>query len=586
MSTTLGNWTTSSHLVNFYEREASDDLAVFRLYHYDPTLAGAIVFVLLFLGTSVVHTWQVYRSRCWFAIPLIAGGLFEVIGYAGRCVSSKESPNWTLGPYIIQAILLLVAPALFAATIYMELGRIMTLVRGEDRALIRKAWLTKAFVGGDILSFFLQGGGGGYQASGTLDALKTGSDIIIAGLFVQLLFFGVFLVASILFHRSIIRIPTGHSANPNVPWKRHLKVLYITGTLIMVRSIFRAVEYLQGFNGYLLRHEAYLYVFDAALMLLVMLIFNFIHPGEIATAIGYDQAKSDGEVELIGHGRHERLMSDSSAADVPEAFDFKLYRYNPSLPAAITAVIVFTILTISHVWRLYNARAKYFIAFTLGGAFQSVGYAGRIWNHYDESSIGGFVMQAILILVAPALYAASIYMILGRLIRTLRASDLSLVPPKWVTRIFVAGDVVAFSLQAGGGGVQAAGTLELYNIGEKIIITGLFVQIAFFGFFVITSILFHHRLNSRPTEMALTGSVPWRRYLYVLYATSLIILVRSIFRVVEYLQGNAGYLISHEIFLYIFDTILMAAVMLIFLLWYVQHLEQQKVLQSLELNSS
>ncbi|CAI6064525.1 unnamed protein product [Clonostachys chloroleuca] len=580
MSVTLGNPTANFHL-NAHGRDASDDLVVFRLYHYDPTLIGAVVFVLFFLGTSFFHIWQLYRSRCWFAIPLIVGGLFEVIGYAGRCVSSKESPNWTLGPYIIQAILLLVAPALFAATIYMELGRIMILVRGEDRAVIRRTWLTKAFVGGDILSFFLQGGGGGYQASGTLEALKTGSDIIIAGLFVQLLFFGVFLVVSVLFHRSIVRIPTSHSTNPNVPWKRHLNVLYLTGTLIMIRSIFRAVEYLQGFNGYLLRHEAYLYVFDAALMLFVMIIFNFIHPGEIMMASGYDQPKSDGEIELISQGRHERLP-----ADVPEVFDFKLYRYNPSLPAAVTAVIVFTILTVLHVWRLYKARAKYFIAFTLGGAFQSVGYAGRIWNHYDESSIGGFVMQAILILVAPALYAASIYMILGRLIRTLRASDLSLVPPQWVTRIFVAGDVVAFSLQAGGGGVQAAGTLELYNIGEKIIITGLFVQIAFFGFFVITSILFHNRLNSRPTEIALTGSVPWRRYLYVLYATSMIILVRSIFRVVEYLQGNAGYLISREIFLYVFDTILMAVVMLIFLLWYVQHLEQQKVLEQLELSSS
>jgi hypothetical protein len=64
-------------------------------------------------------------------------------------------------------------------------------------------------------------------------------------------------------------------------------------------------------------------------------------------------------------------MSDTGPADVPEVFDFKLYRYNPSLPAAITAVIVFTILTVLHVWRLYKARAKYFIAFTLGGACKS-----------------------------------------------------------------------------------------------------------------------------------------------------------------------------------------------------------------------
>lgn len=83
----------------------------------------------------------------------------EIIGYAGRAKSGNESPDWTLGPYIIQAILLLVAPALFAATIYMELGRIITVVDGESRVMIRKEWMTKLFVTGDVLSFFLQGGG-------------------------------------------------------------------------------------------------------------------------------------------------------------------------------------------------------------------------------------------------------------------------------------------------------------------------------------------------------------------------------------------------------------------------------------------
>lgn len=85
-----------------------------------------------------------------------------MIGYAARCKSGSESPDWTLGPYIIQAILLLVAPSLFAATIYMQLGRIIMLLHGESRALIRKQWLTKIFVTGDVLSFVLQGGGMGF----------------------------------------------------------------------------------------------------------------------------------------------------------------------------------------------------------------------------------------------------------------------------------------------------------------------------------------------------------------------------------------------------------------------------------------
>ncbi|CCT67821.1 related to Rtm1p [Fusarium fujikuroi] len=264
-------------------------------------------------------------------------------------------------------------------------------------------------------------------------------------------------------------------------------------------------------------------------------------------------------------------MADTETA----GFDFKLYRYDPSLPAAVVSTVIFAVLSILHTWRLIRVRAYYFTPFVVGGFFETVGYAGRIWSHFDKLSVGGFVLQAIPILVAPALFAASIYMILGRLIRTVGAAHLSLVPVKWVTRIFVTGDVIAFSLQAGGGGIQSAGTLDLYNLGEKIIIAGLFVQIVVFGFFVVTSILFHTRLLKSPTPESLRGDVPWARYLYVLYATSFLILVRSIFRVVEYLQGNKGYLISHEVFLYVFDAILMALVMLIFMIWYVKHLQKK-----------
>lgn len=57
--------------------------------------------------------------------------------------------------------------------------------------------------------------------------------------------------------------------------------LYAASTLIMIRSIFRIIEYAQGFTGYLLEHEVYLYIFDATLMLAVVLIFNVVHPSEV-----------------------------------------------------------------------------------------------------------------------------------------------------------------------------------------------------------------------------------------------------------------------------------------------------------------
>ena len=59
----------------------------------------------------------------------------------------------------MQTLLILLAPVLFAASLYMELGRIILLVDGESASLVRRTWLTKIFVGGDVLSFLVQSAG-------------------------------------------------------------------------------------------------------------------------------------------------------------------------------------------------------------------------------------------------------------------------------------------------------------------------------------------------------------------------------------------------------------------------------------------
>jgi hypothetical protein len=73
--------------------------------------------------------------------------------------ATQDYGDYTLGPYIMQSVLLLVAPALFAASIYMELGRIVLMVDGERSLFIRRTWLTKLFVTGDVLSFLMQSSG-------------------------------------------------------------------------------------------------------------------------------------------------------------------------------------------------------------------------------------------------------------------------------------------------------------------------------------------------------------------------------------------------------------------------------------------
>ena len=81
-------------------------------------------------------------------------------------MSSQETPDWTKGPYILQTVMLLLGPTLYAASIYMVLGRIMRLLNATHYSVIRVTWLTKIFVFGDVLSFLAQALGTSPHAMG------------------------------------------------------------------------------------------------------------------------------------------------------------------------------------------------------------------------------------------------------------------------------------------------------------------------------------------------------------------------------------------------------------------------------------
>jgi len=111
---------------------------------------------------------------------------------------------------------------------------------------------------------------------------------------------------------------------------------------------------------------------------------------------------------------------------------------------------------------------------------------------------------------------------------------------------------------------MASGSLSAVHTGEKIIILGLVIQILFFSGFVVVSAVFHYRMWRFPTPKSLDTDSSWRISLWSLYFGSVLIWVRCVFRLVEYAQGNSGYLISHEVFLYIFDALLIFGTTIIF----------------------
>ena len=71
-------------------------------------------------------------------------------------------------------------------------------------------------------------------------------------------------------------------------------------TLIYIRSIYRTIELLQGWRGYLLIREKYFIALDGSMMTLAVAVFNFVNPsfglasGEEEIANG--STSRDGEI--------------------------------------------------------------------------------------------------------------------------------------------------------------------------------------------------------------------------------------------------------------------------------------------------
>ncbi|KAF3008474.1 hypothetical protein E8E13_004553 [Curvularia kusanoi] len=231
-----------------------------------------------------------------------------------------------------------------------------------------------------------------------------------------------------------------------------------------------------------------------------------------------------------------------------------IYQYAPSKAACVLAAGLFGLSALYHTFQLLRSRAWFYTSFVIGAWMMTVGYVARFISAKDPAALGPYIMQSLFIILPPSLYAATIYMIYGRLVLFVNATEASIIRPTLVTKVFVCGDVVAFFMQAGGGGMMAQASMT--DMGQKIMLIGLFVQMAFLAFFLTLAIIFWLRMSKSPKQYAVQqyGKHSWDKLLKMVVAAAVVVILRCAFRVVEFAQGHSGYLVSHEVFMYICDA--------------------------------
>ncbi|EPS32291.1 hypothetical protein PDE_07251 [Penicillium oxalicum 114-2] len=240
----------------------------------------------------------------------------------------------------------------------------------------------------------------------------------------------------------------------------------------------------------------------------------------------------------------------------------EFYPYTPSAPAGYAFVVIFGIATIIHFALMFPYRAAYFLPLVIGGVCEAFGYYGRAWSHHDRTDIRSWALQEMLILCAPPLVAATIYMVLGRIIRAFDAEHLSSMRPKRLTLVFVMNDIICFCTQLGGAGVQVTGDANVMNIGKKVVLAGLIFSLFIFIIFVAIAVTFHRRLQRESTPiLTMNPDLPWKRYMVMLYVACGALAVRNLVRTIQFGANRTADINTKEAYIYIFDAFLMALAM-------------------------
>ncbi|KAL3459773.1 RTA1 like protein-domain-containing protein [Aspergillus heterothallicus] len=255
------------------------------------------------------------------------------------------------------------------------------------------------------------------------------------------------------------------------------------------------------------------------------------------------------------------------------------WTFCPNLLAAVLFTVLYGLCIFIHLFLAIKTRKKFCWVIIMGSVWLTVGFALRAKAAHHISGIGDFIPQSIIIFLGPLWLNGFVYMVMGRMVHMLLQRDrLYRISARRLTLIFVILDIIAFFVQASSSGPMSDDDPDVAKTGANIMMAGVGIQQAFITFFVVLAARFQYKLvlgarytpsyslqpNNRVTtherdDNALVKpafyTVPWRRLLYALYATLILITIRNIFRLIEFSDGVHGYIATHEAFFYSLDAL-------------------------------
>ncbi|KAG8934863.1 hypothetical protein FRC01_014029 [Tulasnella sp. 417] len=240
---------------------------------------------------------------------MVLGGVGEIIGWAGRTWSSRNyhSDNAFYMNFM-------------TAAMFIMMGRIISLV-GEEYSRLKPRTYSILFISADLAALIIQAIGGAAAASADdSSGAERGANIMVAGIIVQMAAITIYCVIQgdylwrVLTERPVRprstttsgagtppsdveeasnrfvlekEVLTGRARlTPNI--KNMLLGLGIATVFIYIRSIYRTIELLDGWDGDIFINERLFNSLDGMPIFVAMFVLNVFHPGRFI-AVGKER---------------------------------------------------------------------------------------------------------------------------------------------------------------------------------------------------------------------------------------------------------------------------------------------------------
>ena len=241
------------------------------------------------------------------------------------------------------------------------------------------------------------------------------------------------------------------------------------------------------------------------------------------------------------------------------------FRYLPNLGGNAFFVAVFAALFVINIplGIIYKTWGV-MVGMLLGVALEAVGYGGRVWDRTLPFDQNPFLIYIICLTIAPAFLTAAIYLCLSRLVVVYGEGN-AFFKPRTYSIVFMIFDFIALVLQGAGGGIASSSNNNptQSQAGINVMIAGLAWQVVsltiFAGFCADLAWGVRKGRGPVPARFAnLRESRKFRLFMWMLGFATLLIYIRSIYRVAELSAGFHSDLANNEVAFMVLDGALIS----------------------------